>query len=161
KYGNFIDGRWTTLQHNRFSTFNPARGGETVGEYVAADPECVNQAVDAADRAQARWARVPPVERSQLVARFLDAVDVQREALAEAVSLEQGKPIAEAKGECGKALREARFMVGNGLHDFGELIAPQRPAMRNLVLRRPRGVIAAVSPWNFPVLTPMRKIAPA
>lgn len=161
QYGNFIGGTWSDAGGPRFSTFDPARPTRAVGEYVAAGAEDVAEAVGLAATAQATWARIPPVERARVTSRFLDQAEAAAEAIAEAIAREQGKPLSEAEGECGKALREARFMVGNGLHGHGDVVAPQRPGVQNLVLRRPRGVIAAITPWNFPVLTPMRKIVPA
>ncbi|MCS4505363.1 aldehyde dehydrogenase family protein [Arhodomonas aquaeolei] len=160
EYGYLSGGEW--IDHGeRFETHNPARPGERVGRYTATPPEAVAGMVRAADVAQRDWGARPPVERSRQVQRFLDAVEARAEAIAVAVTREQGKPLAEARGETGKSLREARFMAGEAARPHSEVMPGQRPGMRNLVLRRPRGVIAAVTPWNFPVLTPMRKIAPA
>ncbi|HEY2817740.1 MAG TPA: aldehyde dehydrogenase family protein, partial [Casimicrobiaceae bacterium] len=77
------------------------------------------------------------------------------------ITLEQGKPLQEARGEVAKACGEARLMVSLAARLQGELMPSARPGIRNMVNHRPRGVIAAITPWNFPILTPMRKIAPA
>lgn len=161
RYGNYVGGSWSAEGSMAFSTVNPARPSEVVGEYTMATTDDVNKAIATAAQAQSKWAHVPPAERARIVTSYLDAIEAQAISLAEAITHEQGKPLSEARGECGKALREARFMVSNGLHDQGELVASQRFGVRNIVLRRPRGVVAAITPWNFPVLTPMRKIAPA
>lgn len=161
RYESLINGQWSSRHGAGFSTFNPARPDEVVGEYAMADFEDVSVALKSAARAQAEWERVPPAERARIMSQFLAEAGSRSVELAEAITREQGKPLAEAKGECGKALREAQFMAGHGLHGHGDWVAPQRPGMSNIVLRRPRGVIAAITPWNFPVLTPMRKIAPA
>ena len=96
-----------------------------------------------------------------MVEAFLAALQARAEQIAEAITLEQGKPLAESRGETAKSLQEARAMAGHLLHAGGEVLPSARPGFRNMVVRRPRGVIAAITPWNFPILTPMRKIAPA
>lgn len=160
-FDSLIDGDWQAGTGETFSTFNPAAPDETVGTYGATSADGIVTALDAARRGQARWAEYPPAERARLLNRFLDAVEQQTEAIARAVTLEQGKPLVEGRGETGKALREARFMAGEAVRSHGSVVPAQKPGCRNMVLRRPRGVIAAITPWNFPVLTPMRKIAPA
>src|SRR5699024_3618435 len=161
QYGKMASGMWTRATGDTFRTHNPARPAETVGEYTASNGADVTAAVTQAGIAQTDWGRMPPVERCRLVHQFLDRVEAHTEAIAESVTREQGKPLGEARGECGTALREARYMATQGQQTQGELVSSQRTGVRNLILRRPRGVIGAISPWNFPVLTPMRKIAPA
>lgn len=161
QYGSLIAGQWRNGAGRAFATHNPAAPAAQVGDYQVTDPDALGEAVVAAARAQGGWATQPPAERARLVSRFLDAVEARTEAIAQAVTLEQGKPLAESRGEIGKALREARFMAGEAVRAHSNVVPAQKPACRNLVLRRPRGVIAAITPWNFPVLTPMRKIAPA
>lgn len=160
-FHSLIDGEWQAGPGEAFATFNPAAPEETVGTYRATSADGIGAALDAARWGQARWAAYPPAERARMLNRFLDAVEQQTEAIAHAVTLEQGKPLAEGRGETGKALREARFMAGEAVRSHGGVVPAQKPGCQNMVLRRPRGVIAAITPWNFPVLTPMRKIAPA
>lgn len=160
EFGYLKGGQWLGGGET-FETRNPARPDEIVGRYATTPADAVPGVIRTAAEAQAQWGATPPVERSRQMERFLDAVAERTEAIAAAVTCEQGKPLAEARGEIGKSLREARFMAGEAARPHGDVVPNQRPGMRNLVLRRPRGVIAAVTPWNFPVLTPMRKIAPA
>lgn len=159
--GSLIDGDWQAGAGTAFTTRNPAAPSEAVGQYNAAGVEQVAQAVTAAARGQKAWAKHPAAERARLVMRFLEAVEAKSEVIAEAITLEQGKPLAESRGEVGKSLREARFMAAEAVRSHSDVVPAQKPDCRNMVLRRPRGVIAAITPWNFPVLTPMRKIAPA
>lgn len=144
-----------------FVTRNPARPAEIVGSYAAATPAALDSTLAAAARAQASWRRVPGVERAAALGRFLDAVAARSEAIARAITLEQGKPLAEARNETAKAIAEGRAMAAYASTDLGEVRPSARTGVRNMVLRRPRGVIGAITPWNFPILTPMRKIAPA
>ncbi|HET7411311.1 MAG TPA: aldehyde dehydrogenase family protein [Pararhizobium sp.] len=160
-FGNLVAGRWTNGDGETFSTVNPARPGETIGEYCEADAATIAEACRAAADAQAAWRSKPATERAAVVEGFLAAVGEKSADIALAITLEQGKPLAESRGETAKSLAEARTMMAHVLRAGGEVAASARPGFRNLVTRRPRGVIAAITPWNFPILTPMRKIAPA
>jgi len=161
EFGNFIEGTWTPGQGKPFSTCNPARPAEKVGAYSAASAEQVDGAVAAAARAQTKWGVRPAVERGQELTRFVNALEEMSEQIAIAITREQGKPLAESRGEVAKACGEARFMIGEASRSHGTVMPSSRPGFSNMVTRRPRGVIAALSPWNFPIMTPMRKIMPA
>ena len=160
-YGAWHDGRWTRGEGPAFATHNPARPAETVGRYTAPSAAQLDAMIEAAASAQAAWRRVPGLERGARFLRFLDTLAGRTEELAVAITREQGKPLGEARNETGKAIAEARAMAAAASVDAGEVRPSARPGIRNLVTRRPRGVIAAITPWNFPILTPMRKLAPA
>lgn len=145
----------------RFITSNPARPGQKVGSYACADAAAVDRALGIARRAQRGWSEVPAIERAVLLLRLVEGVEKRADDLARAITLEQGKPLAEARGEVMKACAEARAMAARAFDAQGSLLSSPRPGYRIGVMRRPRGVIAAITPWNFPILTPMRKIAPA
>jgi len=160
-FGSFINGEWQMGDGEGFETFDPSAPQTAIGRYSATSPELLAEAFDSAGRGQAEWAGLPSAERGRRVNLLLEAIEARTEAIARAVTLEQGKPIAESRGETGKALREAQFMAGEAVRAHSAVMPAQKPDCRNLILRRPRGIIAAISPWNFPMLTPMRKIAPA
>ncbi|MCV0397152.1 MAG: aldehyde dehydrogenase family protein [Rhizobiaceae bacterium] len=160
-FGPLLDGKWVDGEGPAFSTFNPARPGEVVGNYRSAGSGQIAQAGRAARAAQAKWRSLPAAERVKVVGRFLAEVERRSEPIARSITLEQGKPLAESRNETAKALGEAAAMAGHVLSGGTERMADARPGFRNMVTRRPRGVIAAITPWNFPILTPMRKIAPA
>lgn len=160
-FGNLIGGKWrdTTAA---FETVNPARPAEQVGRYSLADLPLVDEAVAAATRAQREWGRLPAAQRCEMLARFIDQIEARKEDLAEAITAEQGKALTESRGEVAKACAETRFMLQHVMSGEGSRhVPPLRAGVRNMVVRRPRGVIVAITPWNFPVMTPMRKIAPA
>jgi aldehyde dehydrogenase (NAD+) len=144
-----------------FATFNPARPGEEVGRYKATRGASVARFVARAQAAFASWSRQPFVERARLFDDALRQVENDLEPIAVAITREQGKPLAEARNEVRKAVSEARMMAGHVLHGAGSVMPSSARSGLNIVTRRPRGVIAAITPWNFPVLTPMRRIAPA
>lgn len=161
RYGNLVGGAWRDTA-SRFDTFNPARPAQAVGHYSLADAALVDEAVAAARRAQPPWARLPAAQRCEALAHFVDRIEARKEDLAQAITAEQGKALAESRGEVAKACAEARFMIQHVMSGEGARhVPPLRAGVRNLVIRRPRGVIVAITPWNFPVMTPMRKIAPA
>jgi alpha-ketoglutaric semialdehyde dehydrogenase len=161
QYGNLIAGQWQPGDGAAFTTVNPARPAEQIGKYTAASVAQVDAAVRAATRAQAEWRKLPSVERAQLLEKFVAVLQQRTEDIARSITLEQGKPLTESRGEIAKACGEARFMAGEGARAQGAVMPSARRGFSNMVTRRPRGVIAALTPWNFPIMTPMRKIAPA
>jgi aldehyde dehydrogenase (NAD+) len=146
---------------NTYETHNPAKPSDALGSYGIPDEAEVGKILEQANTAQAQWAKVPGLERGDKLNAFLDAVVARADEIAEAVTLEQGKLLAEAKGETLKGCAEGRFMVGEAARMGSSPIGTGRPNFSNQVLRRPRGVIFCISPWNFPAMTPLRKICPA
>ena len=144
-----------------YETHNPAKPSESIGRYGIPDAAEIGKIIERANKAQAGWAKVPGLERGERLNAFLDAVVARADDIAEAVTLEQGKILAEAKGETLKGCAEGRFMVGEAARMGSSPIGTGRPNFSNQVLRRPRGVLFCVSPWNFPAMTPLRKICPA
>lgn len=144
-----------------FETRNPARPDEVVARYRADNAASIDACVDRARAAQPGWAGTPQPARVNALARWLEAIEQQIDTVAQAITREQGKPLAESRAETAKALREARAMLAFAQGHGGDTLAASRAGYQNLTLRRPRGVVLAIAPWNFPVLTPMRKLVPA
>ena len=146
---------------DNYQTLDPSKPTETVGAYGIPDKNDVAKILSQANAAQKQWAKVPGLERGDRLNAFLDAVVARVDDIAEAVTREQGKILAEAKGEILKGCAEGRFMVGEAARNASSPIGTGRPNFSNQILRRPRGVIFCISPWNFPAMTPLRKICPA
>ena len=144
-----------------FESRNPADPKQIVGEYTAHTSSEVTKALQEARVAQQGWARQDAFSRARALGAFVAELQSCGEDLARAITLEQGKPIGEARGEVAKALSESRFMIAQTLNPVGDVMPSARPGVRSWTTRRPRGVIAGVTPWNFPVLAPLRKITPA
>lgn len=162
EYGNLIGGQWKTAGIPTFQTRDPARPSEVAGVYHPADAQLVEEALICARRAQRNWGSLPAAERLQAVERYIAAVEAGSEELAAAITAEQGKTLKEARAEVAKGCAEARYMLGHVMQTMGlQPAVALRKNMHNFVMRRPRGVIVAISPWNFPVMTPLRKIIPA
>ena len=157
----FFNGRWTAAHGSVLEVFNPAHPDRVVSRCTTSSPADVDEILQAASEAFRTWRCVPVFERYTALTNFAAAIEAALPDIAQAITLEQGKPLAEARAEAGKALQEARFAFTQCLQPSGAAPMGARPGFRDLVIRRPRGVIAAVTPWNFPILTPMRKIAPA
>jgi aldehyde dehydrogenase (NAD+) len=161
-FHNFINGEWVKSNTNEtFEIYNPAQKNQILGFFQASNEADVNQAVRAADQAFKTWSNVPGPERSAILMRFADLLEQHSEELAFILSAEQGKVLAESRGEVGRAVKETRFVAGEAFRIEGSTLPSEKSNISTTVLHRPLGVIAAIAPWNFPVVTPVRKIAPA
>jgi aldehyde dehydrogenase (NAD+) len=145
-----------------FKTRNPARPADIVGAYTNVTNYIrVEAMISKAIRAQEKWADIPPVIRGDRLIDFIADVVASVDRIAEAITLEQGKLLLEARNEVIKACAEGKFMAGEAARQQSQNGAAARPQVRNLILRRPRGIILAICPWNFPAMTPLRKLFPA
>ncbi|TVY11114.1 aldehyde dehydrogenase family protein [Paenibacillus cremeus] len=161
-YGNWIDGVWKPSSSGRtLEIFNPANKHQLLGRFQSSNETDVNEAVAAAHRAFLTWSKVPAPERAAKLARFADLLEQHSEELAFMLSAEQGKVLNESRGEVARAAKEARFAAGEAQRMDGTTLPSERANVWNSVVRQPIGVVAAIAPWNFPVVTPVRKLAPA
>ena len=139
---------------------NPFNGDVigTVPSLTAAD---VNDAVTYSHEAQITWAAKTPQERAQLLQKWADLIDANKEDLAIIMTAEQGKPLAESRGEIGYANSFIRWFAEEGKRVYGDVIPTTNSQLRYVVLKQPVGVCAAITPWNFPAAMITRKAAPA
>ena len=159
---NYIGGQWTAPQSGSYYAIrNPARPGEVLGEFPASTAADAEVAVAAAETALAAWAETPGPQRGALLHRFAQLLEDSRAALGRIITLEQGKALGESLGEVSRAAAEARFMAGEASRALGATFPSERAGCTCQTVLEPLGVVAAISPWNFPVVTPVRKIAPA
>lgn len=140
---------------------NPAAPAEIVATYEEVPVSALDGIVDRARAAQAAWVRTPQPERGRIVGAFLDALEAETDAIADSITLEMGKPIAEARGEVAKAIGEGRATVARAGATLGEVLPSQVAGTVVQTTRRPRGVVLGINPWNFPFSTPVRKAIPA
>lgn len=157
----FINGDWTEARSSlRSALFNPATG-EQITTVPVGGAEDAKAAIDAAYEAFPGWSRTSAEERSVYLRRIYDLIVANADRLAEIMTLEQGKPVKEAKGE---VLWGADFFLWyseEAKRINGEIIPSSRTTQRILVQRQPIGVVAAITPWNFPSSMITRKVAPA
>ncbi|MEJ6001337.1 NAD-dependent succinate-semialdehyde dehydrogenase [Paucibacter soli] len=156
-----LDGRWVTADDGRtFDVHNPA-SGERLGQVPLMGAAETARAIAAAERAWGPWRRRPAKERAALLRRWHELVLANAEALAELMTKEQGKPLAEARGEVAYAASFIEWFAEEGKRLYGETIPSPLADRRLLVVREPIGVCAAITPWNFPLAMITRKVAPA
>jgi aldehyde dehydrogenase (NAD+) len=161
-YGNFIGGEWVAGRSGRtLPLFEAALPANKLGDFPASGEDDVQSAVVAAHKAYLTWRSTPVTVRSAVLFRLADLLERDREELAYRISAEQGKVFAESLGEVQRAAAEARFNAGEAQRNGGEILPSENAQVSVGVQCYPLGVIAAIAPWNFPLVTPVRKIAPA
>lgn len=159
---NFIDGRWQPSEGGRrYAIRNPAHPCEVLGEFPGSTQADVNAAVSAAANAAAAWAAVPGPQRGAILFRFAQLLEDCKPELGRIVTLEMGKALAEGTGEVMRGAAEARFAAGEASRLEGRTFPSERAGFTCSTVLEPLGVVVAISPWNFPVVTPVRKIVPA
>ena len=162
RHANLIGGERTPPSEGvYYPIHNPARPRECLGEFANSTADDVASAIDAAATAAPSWANTPGPQRGAMLFRFSQLLDEAKEDLGRIITLEQGKALAEAAGEVGRAAAEARFMAGEASRPMGQTFPSERPGSSCYTVAEPLGVVATICPWNFPVVTPVRKIAPA
>lgn len=135
--------------------------GKIVGHVPSLSGDTVRDAVGAAHRAFAGWSASAPQERGRILRRWAQLISEHTEDLARLLTAEQGKPLAEARAEIGSAASYFDFFAEETRRLNGEIIASPRADSRILVTHKPVGVVAAITPWNFPTSMVARKLAPA
>jgi succinate-semialdehyde dehydrogenase / glutarate-semialdehyde dehydrogenase len=157
--GLFVDGEWRDGA-GALAVTDPATG-EQVGSVATAQPGDVRDAVAAAARAFPAWAALSPDERGAPLRRAHALVLERAGELARALTLEGGKPLAEARGEVEWGAEFLLWYAEEIRRPWGEILASNSPSQRLYVRRRPRGVVACITPWNFPSSMIPRKLGPA
>lgn len=157
---NFIAGQWTPGPGALLAVTDPATGA-TITEVPDSGAAEARAALDAAHAAFPAWKKVPAKQRAQTIKRWNDLVLAHQDDLGKLISREQGKPLAEGKGEVGYAASYIEWFGEEATRMNGELIPAPVPGRRMFALKEPVGVVAAITPWNFPAAMIARKIAPA
>ncbi len=143
-----------------FESRSPATG-EVMGVFPRSGPEDVDRAVAAAREAYASWRLVPAPKRGEILFRFGQLLRERKQELADLVTREMGKVLAEAGGDVQEAIDMSFYMAGEGRRLFGHTTPSELPDKFNMSLRMPIGVVGAITPWNFPIAIPSWKIVPA
>jgi succinate-semialdehyde dehydrogenase / glutarate-semialdehyde dehydrogenase len=157
----FVGGRWIVADDGRtVGVINPATRQE-LGKIPRLGPAETNRAITAARDAFTAWSRRPAHERSDILRAWANLMIARREDLARLMTLEQGKPISESRGEIGYAASFLEWFAEEGRRVYGDTIPTKQADRRNIVLKQPIGVCAAITPWNFPAAMITRKAGPA
>ncbi|MDN3516306.1 NAD-dependent succinate-semialdehyde dehydrogenase [Aquisalimonas lutea] len=157
----YVGGEWAPAAAGAtFAVRNPATG-ETLGtvpDMTAAD---TRQAIAAAEEAFAGWRATPARKRSKILRKWFDLITEHADDLGALLTAEQGKPHAEAKGEVLSGAAYVEWFAEEAKRIEGDLLSPQGPGQREIVLKQPVGVVGAITPWNFPSSMITRKVSPA
>lgn len=156
-----IDGTWSEGSSGQvFTIINPATG-DAITQVADARGADAERAIGVAAKAQVAWADITALERSRLLRRWFDLVIENQDSLAGLLTLEQGKPLAEAQGEIAYGASYIEWFAEEAKRVYGDLIPPPDNSQRISVIKQPVGVVAAITPWNFPNAMLARKLAPA
>jgi succinate-semialdehyde dehydrogenase/glutarate-semialdehyde dehydrogenase len=159
--GLFIDGAWVKANgRDREPVLNPATE-KTLAELPHASPSDLDQALAAATKGYKVWRAMSAYDRGKVMRKAADLMRERVEVIARVLTLEQGKPIAEARLEVGGAADVIEWMGEEGRRAYGRVIPGRAKGTRQMMVQEPVGVVAAFTPWNFPALTPARKMAGA
>ncbi|MBI5030433.1 MAG: aldehyde dehydrogenase family protein [Chloroflexi bacterium] len=161
EYKNHINGKWVVSRSGKtFSSRNPANG-ELIGTLQLSDAQDVNDAVDAAQNAFEKWRKYPAPKRAELIYRVSEVLRARKQEMGELLTREMGKVLPEALGDVQEAIDMAMYMAGEGRRLNGMLVPSELPSKWAMAVRDPLGVVAAITPWNFPIAIPAWKMFPA
>ncbi|SMH48857.1 aldehyde dehydrogenase (NAD+) [Rathayibacter oskolensis] len=159
-YRNLIDGRWGA-PGDAVPDVNPSDLDDVVGVAPSSGAATTEEAIAAAAAAAPGWGDSTPEARANVLDGAAQAVRARQDELGTLLAREEGKPIAEATAEVGRAAHLLRFFAGESLRIGGEVVPSVRPGMTVEMTREPVGVVGVITPWNFPIAIPTWKIAPA
>src|SRR5499433_1156323 len=161
-YRNFIGGKWVESASTKtVKNINPANTDDIIGTNRQATREEARQAVETAAEAFQSWRRTPAPARGRIVAKAARLMEEAKEEIAQILTREEGKTIGEARGEVQRSINVAEFCAGESRRMNGETIFSELPSNFVYTIKQPLGVVACVTPWNFPVAIPTRKLSPA
>jgi succinate-semialdehyde dehydrogenase/glutarate-semialdehyde dehydrogenase len=157
----FIDGKWVDADNGRtLGVINPATE-EVITEVAYGGRAETRRALEAAGKAMPAWMKLTAYDRAKVLKKTADLMRERADAIARTLTTEQGKPVAEAKAEILHSADTFEWFAEEGKRAYGQVIPNSAPGKRHLTIKHPIGVVAAISPWNFPITLQARKIAPA
>jgi len=156
-----INGRWVDADSGETLTVSNPATGKLIAEVAKCGTAETRRMIEAADKAQKLWAKSTVKERAAVLRRWFNLVMENREDLAQIVTAEQGKPLAEARAEIAYGANYIEWFSEESKRVYGDTIAPPSSDKRLFVIKQPVGVVACITPWNFPNAMLARKIAPA
>jgi aldehyde dehydrogenase (NAD+) len=162
RLSHFIAGDWVTPSASAWHEHrNPADLDDVVAYVPDGDVSGVSRATAVAAEAQRSWRRLAGLGRAEHLYQWAEAIRTRHEELAQALCREVGKPIGEARGEVARCIAILRYYAGEAVRQIGDVIPAQAAGSLQFSLREPLGVVALITPWNFPLAIPLWKAAPA
>ncbi len=157
----FIDGEWCdSSSRKKLAVENPATE-EIIAEVAFGTREDCKRAIAAAAEAMKSWMKLTAYDRAKVLKKTADLMRERADSLARTMTMEQGKPVAEAKGEVLHSADTFEWFAEEGKRAYGQVIPQSNNTKRHLTIKHPVGVVGAIGPWNFPITLQSRKIAPA
>ncbi|HEV3168384.1 MAG TPA: NAD-dependent succinate-semialdehyde dehydrogenase [Isosphaeraceae bacterium] len=157
----YIDGRWCHADDRKtLAVINPA-DESTVAEVAFGGRAEANRAIDAAARAMPAWRALSVYDRAKILKKTADLMRERVDVMARTLTQEQGKPLPEARAEVLHSADTFEWFAEEGKRAYGQIIPPTNVAKRHYAIKHPVGVVGTITPWNFPIALPCRKIAPA
>jgi succinate-semialdehyde dehydrogenase/glutarate-semialdehyde dehydrogenase len=157
----YIDGKWCAADDGRtLGVTNPATE-EVITDVAYGGRKETRRAIDAAARALPGWMKATAYERAKILKKTADLMRDRADQIARTLTMEQGKPLRESKAEILHSADTFEWFAEEGKRCYGHVIAPSDPIKRHITIKHPVGVVASISPWNFPITLQSRKIAPA
>ena len=161
-YQNFIAGEWCDSDSGRrFDNVNPADHGDIVGTFPKSTSLDVDRAVKAASEAFYQWSLTPAPVRGEIMKKAGDLLVERKEEIAQVMTREMGKVIAETRGDTQEGIDTAYYAFGESRRMFGRTVPSELPNKYNMTTRMPLGVVGVITPWNFPLAIPTWKLFPA
>jgi succinate-semialdehyde dehydrogenase/glutarate-semialdehyde dehydrogenase len=158
-YPLYLNGEFVTSQP-AWDVLNPA-SGEAFAKISTIDRSRVAQALADAHAAFPAWRAQTAKARGEYLRRIAQEIERRRDEIARLISSENGKPLAQSLGEIGMTVDHLQWFAEEGRRAYGRMIPQQAAGKRNLVVKTPIGGVGAISPWNFPLVLAVRKVAPA
>jgi aldehyde dehydrogenase (NAD+) len=157
---NFIGGKWETTAKT-YTRYDPAHPDQVVATYPQSGHDVAEAALEAARAAFPGWRKTPLIERARILQRAARVLEGRFEEAARDLAREVGKPIFEARGEVRRAVDLLEYYASLAWQPQGHVLASARPGTELRAKRVPLGVVALITPWNFPIAIPTWKLAPA
>lgn len=159
KYGLYLNGEW--VNSDRALTVYDKGNGEAIAEVSTIDRAGIRKAIEDAEAARSGWANQTGITRGNLLLKLADEVARRSDEIARDITLENGKPLPQSKGELGMSVDHIRWFAEEARRSYGRVVSHQAEGKRHLILKSPVGVVGAIAPWNFPLVLSLRKVAAA
>src|SRR3954465_10961332 len=162
KFNNYIAGKWVAPESGEdFDNRNPADRGDVIRKFPLSDRRAAERAVESAKRGFASWRRTPAPARGDVLRLVGDIMTKRKEEIADAMTREMGKPLAETRGDVQEAIDTAYYAGSEGRRMFGHTVPSELRKKWAMSYRRPIGVAGIITPFNFPLAIPSWKMFPA
>ena len=158
-YRLYLNGEW--VDSEKKLTVTDKGTGEAIAEIATVDRAGIHKAIADAEAARADWAAMTGMARGDLLLKLAAEVSKRADEIAHDITLENGKPLPQSKGEVGMAIDHIRWFAEEARRSYGRSVPHQTPGKRHLILKHPVGVVGAIAPWNFPLVLCLRKVGPA